>query len=80
MSSIDTQYEDEFVLVTTDDLVTKDGVRHPQGLWKVKFKGEAKAAGCRGKTFKGESAWCNSRRYVEDQLMDKTQSIFRGYW
>lgn len=77
--SIDTIYEDEQVKVTTDDYVSGN-MRFQQGIFKVVFKGEAKSAGCRGKTFKGESAWCNSLRYVEDQLMDKTQSIFRGCW
>lgn len=77
--SIDTIYQDADVTVTTDDYV--DGnLRFAQGIFKVKFTGEAKAAGCRGKTFKGEMAWSDSRRYVEDQLQNKARIIFRGYW
>lgn len=64
MSDIDTVYTDKYVTVTTDDYV--DGnTRFPQGIFKVTF---AKGLGLRSKTFKGESAWSNSRRYTEDQL------------
>ena len=77
--SLDIIHRDENVTVTTDDYVSGN-MRFAQGVFKVKFTGEAKAAGCRGKTFKGEQAWCDSRRYVEDQLLDKARIIFRGYW
>lgn len=62
--SIDTVYGDKNVTVTTDDYVSGN-TRIPQGIFKVVF---AKGLGLRSKTFKGESAWCNSRRYVEDSL------------
>lgn len=63
-TSIDVKYSDEYVTVTTDDYV--DGnFRFAEGVWKVQF---AKGLGLRSKTFKGEMAWCNSRRYVEDEL------------
>lgn len=58
-------YQDENVTVYTGDLVTPDGYRHTQGLWKVVF---AKSLGLRAKTFKGESAWSNAQRYVNDSL------------
>jgi len=78
--SADIIYMDRDVIVTTDDYVCKDGMRFHQGVFKVKFSSKMRAAGCRGKTFKGEMAWCNSRRYVEDQLQEKAGVIFRGYW
>ena len=64
-SSLDTVYTDKYVTVTTDDYTTPDGYTHQQGIFKVTF---AKGLGLRSKTFKGESAWSNSRRYTEDQL------------
>jgi len=65
MSNMDIHYQDENVTVYTDDLVTPDGYRHQQGIFKVVF---AKSLGLRAKTFKGESAWSNAERYVNDTL------------
>lgn len=62
-NSLDTIYSDEDLLVTTDDLVI-DGCRIQQGIFKVSSPSKK----FRARTFKGESAWSNSRRYAEDQL------------
>ncbi len=61
--SLDTIYSDEDILVTTDDLVI-DGFRMQQGIFKVSSPSKK----FRARTFKGESAWSDSRRYAEDQL------------
>ena len=60
--SMDIHYQDSRITVYTDDLVTKDGYRHPQGVFKVTSKL------FRSKTFKGETAWSDAQSYVNDQL------------
>jgi len=73
---MDIHYQDENVTVYTDDLVTPDGYRHQQGLFKVVF---AKGLGLRGKTFKGESARSYAERYVNDTL-DRARVPMRGFF
>ena len=55
-------YSDENVTVYTDDYICNDGHRFEQGIFKVK------SPHFRGKTFKGETAWSDAERYINDKL------------
>ena len=59
---MDIIYSDDNVTVQADDLVLS-GYRYSQGVYKVTSKR------FRGRTFKGESAWSDAQRYVNDQLV-----------
>lgn len=72
---MDIIHQDENVKVETDDYV--DGsFRFAQGIFKVTF---TKGLGLRGKTFKGETAWSDSRRWAEDQLASKGIHTFLNW-
>ena len=68
-------HKDENVTVTVSPY-DAGGFVIEDGVFKVQF---AKGLGLRSKTFKGETAWCDSQRYAGDMLLSKGIRTFL-YW